>query len=356
MKIVIVTDAWFPQVNGVVRTLAATRRALRKQGHSVLVISPTMFRTLPCPFYSEIKLAVSAPFGLSAMLDKLDFDAIHIATEGPLGWFARRWCVRNDMKFTTAWHTSFPEYVEMRLPIKASWLYPFFRYFHKPSSSVMVATPTVRRRLEQRGIGNVGTWSRGVDTKLFKSDTNDVFADLPRPVMLYAGRVAKEKNLEAFLSTKASGTKVIVGDGPDRARLQREFPDTVFTGYQHGSDLADCYASADVFVFPSKTDTFGLVVIEALACGTPVAAYPVQGPLDIIGEDGVGVKPGSTRRIGALNEDLLTAIEDALTADREDCIAYAQLYSWEEVSRQFLKNLTPCFGSAALAENRLSNV
>jgi glycosyltransferase involved in cell wall biosynthesis len=343
MKIALVTDAWTPQVNGVVRTLTTTVRYLEQAGHTVLTIAPNQFRSIPCPTYPEIRLALAGRRKVGALLEAFAPDAVHIATEGPLGIAARGHCVAKGRKFTTAYHTRFPEYVAERTPLTPAMVWPYIRWFHKPASAIFVATRRLAAELSEQRLTQTRLWGRGVDLSLFRPNLPvlDAMASLPRPIQLYVGRVAVEKNIETFLSTKEPGTKVVVGDGPALARLKADFADVQFLGTLHGEALASAYASADVFVFPSLTDTFGLVVIEALAAGTPVAAFPVAGPLDILGDDGRGIGGKATARIGALNADLSQAIRDALTADREACAAYAKSFSWEASVAQFLDNLVP---------------
>ena len=344
MKICIVSDAWHPQVNGVVRTLDTLRLHLKARGHRVYMLTPKMFKTMPCPSYPEIRLSLNARMRSKRILDRWQVDAVHIATEGPLGWAARRWCIKNGRSFTTAYHTAFPEYVEARYPVKADWLYPIFRRFHAKSSGVLVATPTVRALLRSKGFTNIVRWTRGVDAAQFNAgehSRHDTFApSIKRPVQLYVGRVAVEKNIEAFLQTNVPGTKVVVGDGPALKKLQADYPDVHFLGAKFGADLAAAYAAADVFAFPSKTDTFGLVMIEALACGTPVAAYPVQGPLDVLGADGTGPFDGWHTPIACLDDDLNKAIEGALRCDRSACATFARMYDWAIVTDQFIEALS----------------
>lgn len=350
LKICIVTDAWHPQVNGVVRTLENLRDQLELMGHTVSMLTPRLFRTIPCPTYPEIQLSLGTRRRTGKLLAGQDLDAIHIATEGPLGWAARRWCINNNIAFTTAYHTAFPEYIAARSPLPAKWLYPLFRRFHAAGSGVLVATKTVREQLEANGFGNIIPWTRGVDTRLFKPRIEAVATpeldNLPRPLQLYVGRVAVEKNIEAFLATRVPGTKLVIGDGPALSKLKGKYPDTQFVGAKFGEELAALYAAADVFVFPSKTDTFGLVMIESLAAGTPVAAFPVQGPLDVVGATGCGPFPGWKRQIAALDDDLSRAIEVALTLNRQDCSEFAKNYDWPTVARQFV---------AALSVNRTEN-
>ena len=331
-RIAIVTDAWLPQMNGVVRTLTTTCDILREQGHEVLVISPDLFANLPCPTYPEIRLALAPPGKVASLLREFAPEAIHIATEGPLGMTARRYCARAGVEFTTAYHTQFPDYVARRTHLPAEWFWRYITWFHRPASRVFVATESIRGELREHELGQLHHWSRGVDLGCFTPDSPPPpeFADLPRPIQLYVGRVAVEKNIEAFLSGQYPGSKVVVGDGPQIDELRAKFPDTVFLGRKSGRKLAGCYAGADVFVFPSRTDTFGLVMIEALACGTPVAAYPVAGSRDIVTDD-----------VGALSDELDRAIAAALFCDRKTCAAYGATFSWEAATAQFLSGLAP---------------
>lgn len=330
MRILIVSDAWHPQINGVVRTLSTVKVELERQGHSVEVVGPDRFRTLPMPTYPEIRLALGVGRRLRHLIDAFDPDAIHISTEGPLGFAARRYCMRRGIPFTTAYHTRFPEYIRDRFPVPLSLTYAVVRRFHHRAAAVMVATPSIEADLRARGFSNIKRWSRGVDTELFRPRAERAL-DLPRPILLSVGRVAVEKNLEAFLTLDVPGTKVVVGDGPQLADYRQRFPEARFLGALQGEDLARIYASADVFVFPSRTDTFGLVLLEALASGVPVAAYPVPGPLDVIGDSGCG----------CLDEDLGRAVEGALKIPHERCRAHALGYSWQASANQFLDNLRP---------------
>lgn len=338
MRILIVSDAWEPQVNGVVRTLQATIGQLRSAGHEVGVISPDLFRSVPCPSYPEIRLALAGWRTVGRHIAAFAPEAIHISTEGPLGMAARRWCVRNQFPFTTAYHTRFPEYVAARLPLSPAFVWRFIRWFHSPARHIMVATRSLARELAGQGLGQTMLWERGVDHDLFCPDRapHPAFANLARPIQLYVGRVAVEKNIEAFLDTDQPGTKVIVGDGPALAELRARYPAALFLGKQTGAALASAYAGADVFVFPSRTDTFGLVIIEALSAGTPVAAYPVPGPADIV-RDGAG----------ALDADLDAAIAAALVCDRADAAALGARYNWSACTAQFAKALTFVPASAA---------
>ncbi|HKJ95434.1 MAG TPA: glycosyltransferase family 1 protein, partial [Gammaproteobacteria bacterium] len=281
MRIVITTDAWRPQVNGVVTTLSRVGAALEADGHEVMFVTPEGFATVGLPTYPEIRLSLLPGRRVARRLDAFAPDAIHIATEGPLGMAARRYCRRRGLPFTTAYHTQFPRYVRLRAPIPPRLTYAWLRRFHAPAARTMVPTPAMARELAGHGFDHVVVWSRGVDTDVFRPWGKDGL-DLPRPVSLFVGRVAVEKNLEAFLDLDAAGTKVVVGDGPDRERLSRRYPEVVFTGYRFGEELARTVAAADVFVFPSRTDTFGLTMLEAMACGVPVAAYPVTGPRDVV--------------------------------------------------------------------------
>jgi glycosyltransferase involved in cell wall biosynthesis len=332
MRILIVTDAWTPQVNGVVRTLRSVRGELEAAGHAVRILSPDQYGSLPCPTYPEIRLAVARARTIGREIDAFLPDAIHLATEGPLCLAARRWCLRNAIPFTTAYHTHFPDYVAQRTGIPAAWIWPYIRWFHGPAQAVLVSTRSVREQLRAHGIAQVRPWGRGVDLANFSPDAPPpaLFAGLPGPIQLYVGRIAVEKNIEAFLSSRHPGSKVIVGDGPARATLERAYPDAHFQGPLTGSALAGAYAGADVFVFPSRTDTFGLVMIEALACGTPVAAYPVTGPVDIVTPD-----------TGALAETLEEAIARALTRDRMKCADYGSGFTWTASAGQFLEGLHP---------------
>jgi hypothetical protein len=343
MKITMVTDAWEPQVNGVVRTLKSTARELEKLGHTVEFITPLEFRTLPCPTYPDIRLSLFPGGKVGRRLAELDPDAIHIATEGPLGLAARRFAVRHDIPFTTAYHTRFPEYVKARIAIPLSWTYAFLRWFHGPAKTAMAPTVVVKRDLEAWGFTNVVLWSRGVDLDIFKPSKSNRLNTDP-PIFLYVGRVAVEKNIEAFLELDLPGSKWVAGAGPSLAGFRARFPDVNFLGVLDQWELAQVYASAQVFVFPSKTDTFGLVLLEAMACGLPVAAYPVTGPLDVIGDSKAGV----------MHEDLRTACLAALELKREDAVAHAQKFSWRAATEEFLANLHPRDRTAGL-QGRLAD-
>lgn len=329
LKVMIVTDAWAPQVNGVVRTLEMLGHELQLLGHEVRYVTPEGRTTVPLPTYSEIRLSLFAPTTLEDEIREFAPDAIHIATEGTLGIGARRICLQYDIPFTTSFHTRFPEYVTARFPfIREESVYRFLRWFHGPAVSMMVATPALQRELEEHGFKNLKIWSRGVDTGTFRPMPGHRLP-YPGPVWLYVGRIAVEKNIEAFLKLDLPGTKVLVGDGPARPTLAKAYPEAQFLGPRSGQALVEAYAGSDVFVFPSKTDTFGLVMLEALACGTPVAAYPVQGPVDVIGNAGAGV----------LDDDLGKACQEALKIRREEARAFAEQHNWRACTLQFLSHI-----------------
>jgi glycosyltransferase involved in cell wall biosynthesis len=340
VRIAIATDAWTPQVNGVVRTLQAVRAELERQGHQVMVVSPDLFYSMPCPTYPEIRLAFARTGAVGRMLADFRPQAIHLATEGPVCLAARRWCLMNQFPFTTAYHTQFPDYVSARTGVNPEWVWRYIRWFHAPAQSILASTPSIAATLKEHGLGNVRHWGRGVDLSTFSAAVapDPALVPLPGPIQLYVGRVAVEKNIEAFLASSHPGTKVVVGDGPARASLEARYPEAKFLGPRFGADLAAAYAAADVFVFPSRTDTFGLVMIEALACGVPVAAYPVTGPVDVLND-----------AVGAMDEDLTAAIARALTKDRAACAAYGRTFTWEASARQFLNALVPVALDEAIA-------
>ncbi|MCJ1961941.1 glycosyltransferase family 4 protein [Novosphingobium mangrovi (ex Hu et al. 2023)] len=342
MRLALATDAWLPQVNGVVRSLRATLEELTARGHSVETVTPDKFLTVPMPGYAEIRLAMAPRFGVRRMLDAAQPQLVHIATEGPIGWAARGWCLSRGVPFTSAFHTRFPEYAAVRTGISAERFWPIMQRFHAPSSGVLVSTRSFARELAGRGIANTMPWSRGIDHDLFRPEgpRHPLMAKLPGPILLNVGRVAPEKNLEAFLDADIPGSKVVVGDGPALESLKRRYPEAHFLGPMRGEELASAYRAADCFVFPSRTDTFGLVVIEALACGVPVAGYPVTGPIDILGEDGCGVDLPVVCPAGVLDTDLSRAIEGALAIPREDAATMGSLYSWERATDQFLTAIT----------------
>jgi 1,2-diacylglycerol 3-alpha-glucosyltransferase/glucuronosyltransferase len=327
----IVTDAWFPQTNGVVSTLAQTAAWLGRFGHEVRIINPRDFHSIACPTYPEIRLSIRPYRQVKRSIAEFAPQALHIATEGPLGLSARRFCLQQGMPFTTSYHTQFPQYLRARFPIPLSLSYRALRWFHGAAVRCMVSTASVRQELAAHGFENLATWRRGVDTEVFKPHAKDFLA-LPRPIAAYVGRVAVEKNIDAFLKMAWAGSKIVVGDGPERARLEKQYPDAKFTGYRFGEDLARHLAAADVMVFPSRTDTFGLVNLEAMACGVPVAAYPVTGPIDVI-DDGI---------TGALDLDLATAAQRALKIDPDACRERALRSGWDVCSREFESNLERC--------------
>jgi glycosyltransferase involved in cell wall biosynthesis len=351
MKITLVSDAWFPQVNGVVRTLSTVVDIATARGHRVQMVTPDRFHSVAMPQYPEIRLALTTRRRVAAMIAGFDPDAVHIATEGPLGWLARAWCLRHDVPFTTSFHTRFPDYVAARTGLSPAPFWRVLERFHRPAQAVLVATPRLAEELAAHGLTQTRPWTRGVDLALFSPDRlpHPAFADLPRPIALHVGRVAVEKNIDAFLEADWSGSKVVVGDGPALDALMARYPEAHFLGALHGEALASTFAGADVLAFPSRTDTFGLVIIEALACGTPVAGYPVPGPLDILGADGRGVPAG--RRVGGVDDDLSVAMHAALGAERRDCARYGAGFSWERSCDEFLAGLAaveaPLVGLAA---------
>lgn len=330
MRIAIVTDAWAPQVNGVVNTLKATRRQLRANGHAVLMVTPENMRSYCCPTYPEIHLAYK-PYGkVASALDDFDADCIHIATEGPMGLAARRYCINRGLDFTTAYHTRFPEYLRARFHLPLALTYRWLKWFHGPAKAVMVPTPRMQDALEQSGFKNVVQWSRGVDTNYFTPGPREE-ATLKRPLYLYVGRIAVEKNIDAFLKMDLPGSKWVIGDGPMREELEKKYPEVRFLGAKPHEALPAYYSCADVFVFPSRTDTFGLVLIEAMACGVPVAAYPVEGPIDVVAHG----------KSGILDADLTRACFEALKLNRAVVRDHALCYSWSAATQQFLQHLHP---------------
>lgn len=352
MKILIVSDAWLPQLNGVVRSLQATRQALREMGHSVLIIGPERRRwaAIPMPGYTEIVLEFFAKARLKQVVDVFTPDSIHIATEGPLGWAMRSLCLEKGWTFTTAYHTRFPQYIAARMPLlPAQWverlIYAILRRFHRSSGSVMVATRSIREDLARHGFVNLAVWSRGVDANPFAGIDKDLplFAGLARPILLYVGRVSVEKNIEAFLSLATTGTKVVIGDGPDMPKMARRFPLVRFMGRMEGEALALAYAAADLFVFPSKSDTFGLVLLEACAAGLRIAAYPAPGPRDIFEGE-------AARDFVALETDLQAAVDKALTLpdSPKAALNFAKNHAWKAATAQFLVNLCPITANKAL--------
>lgn len=335
-RVLIVSDAWKPQVNGVVRTLEWLCREAPAFGVEVVMLTPDQFWSVPMPTYREIRLSLALPGTVARRIESIRPDAIHIATEGPLGFLARLYCLRNGQPFTTCYHTRFPEYIAARAPVPVAWTYALLRRFHNGADVTLVATGALRDELAAHGLAKLRVWRRGIDLALFqKGERKDL--DLPRPLALYVGRVAVEKNIEAFLALDLPGTKMVVGEGPARAELSKKYPQVRFMGLRSGQELADLYASADVFVFPSRTDTFGLVMLEALAAGTPVAALPVTGPSEVLGRSGCGV----------MNQDLRAAALEALKIPRDKCREFASHHGIRESAQNFFEHV-----SAVLASRR----
>lgn len=333
MRIAIATDAWHPQVSGVVTKVSNTIKQLERMGHEIQLITPNMFRTFPCPTYPQIRLVVNPFREAGRVLDAFDPDSIHVTTEGPIGLAVRLYCSSRGYAFTTAYTTRFPEYVRLRLPVPLNLTYSLLKWFHAKSAAVMVSTEALKAELQSRGFSNLVIWPPGVDTNVFCPRQKSLLSDT-RPLFINVGRVAVEKNIEAFLRLDLPGTKYIVGDGPDLEKLEQKYPSARFVGAKFGAELAGYYAAADVFVFPSKTDTFGLVMLEALACGTPIAAYPARGPIDVV-EHGV---------TGYLSEELNEAVMKALRIDPLICREHALTWSWEESARHFVSNLASARG------------
>jgi glycosyltransferase involved in cell wall biosynthesis len=328
MRLLIATDAWRPQINGVVRSLEHMTAEASAHGAEVILLTPEHFRSFPMPTYPEIRLSLAWRYKIAMLLAQARPTHVHIATEGPIGLAMRSLCRRQGRSFTTSYHTRFPEYVSARFPVPRSWVYGALRRFHNGGRAVMVSTPSLEQELKDQGFRNIMRWTRGVDTQLFRPRAKRVL-DMPSPVFLFVGRIAIEKNIEAFLSLDLPGTKIVVGDGPSRAGLEQAYPEAVFLGPLTGEALARVYASADVFVFPSLTDTFGIVLLEALASGLPIAAYPVTGPLDVVGTSGCGV----------VSWDLRKAALAALDIPRERCRAHGETFTWRESARQFFSNI-----------------
>ena len=328
MKILIVTDAWHPQVNGVVRTLERLQVEATRQGANIEFLTPDRYATAPLPFYPEIRMALASPPAIGAAIKASNPDIVHISTEGPLGWLARHWAIENKRPFTTCYHTRYPQYISARIPIPEAFTYCVLRHFHNASSVTMVATPSLQQELAAQGFTRMRIWSRGVDSDLFRPRP-EASIDLPKPIHLCVARIAVEKNLEAFLSLDLPGSKVIVGDGPDRPLLQSRYPDAHFLGARFGEDLATLYSAADVFVFPSKTETFGLVMLEALASGVPVAAFPVSGLIQELAQHGCA----------ATHNDLGLAAREALALLPAKCRDFALSFTHTRSTRQFLDNV-----------------
>lgn len=329
MRILIATDAWTPLVNGVVRTYQTVAKILKQKGDEIYFVTPEDSPTISFPLYPEIKLTLFARKKVEKAIDDFQPDVIHIGTEGPLGFATRQICLQRHLPFTTSYHTRFPDYLRQYMGVPLSWSYPCYRRFHAHSKHVLVPSKSMKEELDKRDFQNVKVWSRGVDLKIFRPIESDVYEGLQKPIMLYVGRVSHEKNIETFLSLPCKGTKVVVGDGPLLNKLQIKFPEVVFAGYQKGDNLAAYYSNADVFVFPSLTDTFGLVLLEALACGTPVAAFPVTGPKDVIGD----------APVGGIHSNLAKAIGKALHTDRNNCRSFAKQFTWENCALSFRRYL-----------------
>ncbi len=330
MKILIVTDAWEPQINGVVRTLKMTQRELAKLGHEVVFLTPLDFKSIPCPTYPEISLALASTKTVKTLIESIKPDCLHIATEGPLGWSARRIAIQKGWKFTSAYHSRFPEYVNARFKIPTSWTYALLRKFHNKAQFNLTPTPAIVEDLRARGFHNPRLWTRGVDKDIFTPIGPKQYPERSdHPVFLHVGRLAVEKNVDDFLKLDLPGEKWVAGDGPERARLEKTYKDVRWFGVLDGLSLATLYRSADVFVFPSVTDTFGLVMLESMSCGTPVAAYPVPGPIDVV----------QNQVSGALNKDLRQACLEALKMSRTDVYQHALNFTWEKASQQFLSSL-----------------
>ena len=342
MRILIATDAWHPQVNGVVRTLTSLARSASALGAEIDFLTPDGFPSFGVPTYPGLRIALPNRREIAARIEAVSPDAIHIATEGPIGWAARAYCRRRRLAFTTSYTTRFPEYIAARSIVPATLSYAVLRHFHAAAAMTMVATASLRQELSARGFRKLGNWTRGVDTTLF-TPNDPAELDLPRPIFMTVGRIAVEKNLEAFLSLDLPGSKIVISDGPQKAELQRRYPKARFLGEKTGKDLTSHLAAADVFVFPSRTDTFGVVQLEALACGTPVAAFPVTGPLDVIAD----------HPVGALDSDLKSACIRALGASRQTCRSFALERSWENSARQFIGNLSALQPSRSLRPARV---
>jgi glycosyltransferase involved in cell wall biosynthesis len=328
MRVLIATDAWHPQVNGVVRTLTSLAESARKLGVEIIFLTPEGFASVPVPTYPGLRCALPSPREIARRIEDARPDAIHIATEGTIGHSVRHYCRKQGRPFTTSYTTRFPEYISARLALPEAWTYAWLRRFHSAATVTMVSTPSLTTELAARGFTNLGMWTRGVNTELFRPE-RAIDLGLPRPIFISVGRIAVEKNLAAFLSLDLPGSKIVIGQGPQEIELRRRFPDAKFLGLLDEKVLPAYLAGSDVFVFPSRTDTFGVVQLEALACGVPVAAYPVTGPKDVIGNDPIGV----------LNDDLRVACMGALHLSREACRNFALAHSWEASARQFIGHL-----------------
>ncbi len=330
MKLTLISDAWRPQINGVVTTLENIVNQLKEQGHEILLLTPDRFPTLPCPTYPSIRLAMVSQRKVAQLIDGFAPQHIHIATEGPLGLAARNYCATRKLAHTTSLHTLFPEYINLRCGIPVNYGYAYLRWFHSKASRVLVTTESIRNHLQGYGMNNLRVWSRGVDLDRYHPDKK-MLIDVPGPISMYVGRVAVEKNLDAFLQLDTPGTKFVIGDGPTLGTLKTAYPDVHFVGFKTGDELAGYLATADVFVFPSRTDTYGVVMLEALASGVPVAAFPVPGPKDVITDP----------LVGCLDENLQTAVNTALTLNSDICRQFARRFSWQNCASQFKHALVP---------------
>ena len=344
-RVLIATDAWHPQVNGVVRTITALAKSASQLGCAIEFLTPEGFGSFPLPTYPDLRVALPKRAEIARRIEAAAPHVIHIATEGPMGLLARSYCLSRNLSFTTSYSTCFPEYISARAPIPESWTYAALRRFHAPAKVTMTSTPSLMAMLRRRGFQHLGMWTRGVDTDLFKPERAAAL-DLPRPIFITVGRVAVEKNLPAFLSLDLPGSKVVVGCGPQVEELRQRFPEAHFPGLKEGAELAGLVAAADVFVFPSKTDTFGIVQLEALACGVPIAAYPVTGPLDVIGDHPVGV----------LNDDLGVACVAALKISRQVCRTFALSHSWETSASQFIGHMEQVLKSSRRSSSAIRPV
>jgi glycosyltransferase involved in cell wall biosynthesis len=331
-RILLVTDAWHPQINGVVRTMEKMAEELKKMGQEIFFITPQDYRTIPCPTYPEIRLSINAYPKVYRKIREINPNVVHIATEGPLGFFARGYCIDHKIHFTTSYHTKFPEYIKQRFKIPLKITYAYLRFFHKRAAKILVTTPTMVKELSSRGFKNLVVWARGVDHSVF-SNTPKKKLSYKSPIFIYVGRVAIEKNIKTFLNLKLEGSKIVIGDGPQLNELKKKYTEINFLGAMNEKEIAAYLAASDVFVFPSKTDTFGIVIIEALAAGVPVAAYPVPGPIDIL--------QGTS--VDCLDEDLSISIKKALKINREDCKKVSEKYTWENCAKIFLDSIIPNF-------------
>jgi len=328
-RILIATDAWFPQINGVVRTLENTIKELKKMGYEIEVICPSIFKNFPCPLYPEIALSFPKKSIIRNTIEIFKPDHLHIVTEGPIGLAVRKIAIKDKLSFSTSFHTRFPDYLWALAKVPPGIVWRGVKWFHSAAKSTMCPTPSIQKELIERGLKGVKVWTRGIDTSLFYPRER-TFSDHERPILMYVGRVSKEKNIEDFLKLEVAGTKYVVGDGPQKEALSRKYPEAKFLGYRTGDALVETISNGDVFVFPSKTETFGNVMLEALATGMPVAAYPAPGPKDLI----------TNPLHGCISEDLKEAVENALKHGmREECISFARSFSWRNATEQFVSGL-----------------